>query len=130
MSKGYIVMESGTEYNDEVYSITEGGTPTRVFLDKTKAENHRDELLLEKLKDGFNFGEYGYETRELSGRGHKDTVAIWNTIVPEKYHTTDNEESYYAFKTGKEFTLEMASKLSKLFKGLTLFYIEEVEVES
>lgn len=70
MSKMYVLVEEGWEYNDEVMFRPEsgGGTPTKVFASKEKAEQERDRLnakvLSAKFADG-SIQDYFYSISDM-----------------------------------------------------------------
>lgn len=136
-TKGWIVLRAGAEYNDEIYSLSDGGEPEKVYLDKAKAEARVLELFHDTFKSGFSFGEYAYDIMDIvrTVRTKKELIEAWNKIVPETYRiqlsSPPKEEDYdewIDFAVGPGITLEQTKKLIKLF-SLNLFYIEETEIE-
>lgn len=105
----YIIVDDfisdGWEYNDEVYTPTEGGHPEKVFTDKAKAEQKCQELNLEEFKGLFvseqryhsTIKDYGYgydemledsETADDFCREHFDTsfVSWWHDCDLDTYN--------------------------------------------
>lgn len=71
MSKVYVVIESGWEYNDEYYhracdGASNVGKPTRVFTERPKAAARARELNIKEIK--------GTELRSYAGNGIEDLI--------------------------------------------------------
>jgi hypothetical protein len=58
--KGYIIMQKGYEYDDNIYNQTEGGRPTRIFFRKEDAEFQQEELEIQAMKQN-DISYYTYE---------------------------------------------------------------------
>lgn len=83
MPKVYIIQENGEEYNDEYYSINNKGTPSKVFLDKEKAEEEFYKLEVERWR-GLDLYQYDYETYDFD-----EIIPYYNSIFKKKitdYH--------------------------------------------
>lgn len=70
--KGYVVLEVGYDYNDEVYHTGNYGAmyeaPNKVYLDKDIAEEEVVKRTCEKLR-GLPLGAYGYGIEEIAKKG-------------------------------------------------------------
>jgi hypothetical protein len=62
--KYYIIQEKGYEYNDEIYSVSEYGSPVQVFKSKTEANLAADKLNYKKLLDT-EIGQYAYDITDI-----------------------------------------------------------------
>lgn len=82
MSKGYVVLERGFEYNDEYYNEHEdgGGNPTNFFFSLEMAKNKVKELDLQRCKS-YSVEEYASSLRE---RDNKNLAEFCQSLV-EKY---------------------------------------------
>ncbi len=61
-------MENNEEYNDEVYSIQEGGSPQEVFTDKKAAQDAADKLNWKRVSELY-LSEYCYGLDEILDKG-------------------------------------------------------------
>lgn len=68
MSKKYIVMERGYEYNDENYSDGNGGSPKKIYNTKEEAVTEMKALNANSWKTHSHLYEYNYED------GYKDLI--------------------------------------------------------
>jgi len=62
-TKAYVVSEGSFSYDDNYYSLSVGGHPTKVFLELDQAEEYSNSLSLTRFKDLVLEGEifnYGY----------------------------------------------------------------------
>lgn len=63
--KGYVILEKGFQYNDEIHSNEgEGGIPVKIFLNKEFASKELYRLEIEKLKS-INITDYCYQVDEI-----------------------------------------------------------------
>lgn len=64
--KVYVVLESGWEYNDEIYYTPDscGGNPKCVFEDKKLAQEYADEITAKHLA-GMRLGDYCYSITDI-----------------------------------------------------------------
>ena len=117
--KKYVVIKRGTEYNDETYSIEEGGTPLMVFNNLDSAIVYQNDQNFETLK-GLEIGSYGYEPREYLTDFYSFAV-IWKEIYKKEL---DEEELC-------DLILPTNGKhLQKLLPFIKLKFFEIFEVES
>jgi hypothetical protein len=123
-TKGYVVLRRGSEYNDEITSLHEGGDVEKVFVDKPRAEAYLDELFYEEFKDGFCFSEYCYSIEDIA-RGRYNSEEFLEKFKEIVGEYADGDEEMYEIKKG--ISKEQAAALRKIF-DLDLFYIEETEI--
>jgi len=62
--KGYVVMEKGFEYNDEINYSAEGGFPKKIYFNIDDVKGEVERLNLEKLK-GEDISNYAYNLEDV-----------------------------------------------------------------
>ena len=51
MEKAYVILRKGFEYDDNIYSETEGGSPSLIVFSKEDAMKKVDELNIKEYKE-------------------------------------------------------------------------------
>lgn len=128
MATGYVVVQVGYDYNDEIYCRSEsgGGTPTKIYLDynKAKAELHRLNLLELVTCE---IGHYAYDLEDIIN-DMEEFIAIIN-----KYDLKSEVNLDDSYKLGEWFSSN-AGKFSqedqeKILNLVSLSFYELAEVE-
>ena len=127
MTKVYVIMEIGYEYNDEYHSKSENndGQPYKtVYTNETEARAKLKELTVDWLKydylasgfnrygDGHSYGEFLEALREngvITKKELTSSLAIWNK---------ENSQSYDAFY---QYSDDFSSFLASLHKQSLIF---------
>ena len=97
--EGYIIMQKGYEYDDNIYNETEGGTPTRIFFRKEDADEERENLEIEAMKE-YDISHYSYDVDDcltVDLDKFKDFVSKINTKYGKptpKYDWDDYNNEY------------------------------------
>lgn len=124
MSKRFVVMKTGYEYNDEYYTQhDEGqGKPHKVYKNKKKAIADA-KVLNAKEFDGLDVSSYGYDLEDVSNLAEEDFMEEWKQI-------TGHECPFDFEGGGGEIPLglpqDQLEKIAELF-SLKFYYIEEVD---
>lgn len=118
----YIVQELGSEYNDEIYSLSDSGIPLKIFKSRKKAQDYCDELTIQKLKSE-NIMEYGYNTSEIF-KNIYEFVLAYNEIFDKKI----NNDNFYKreFSFPAKMTVEQYNEIKEFLK---IKFYEVVECE-
>lgn len=113
--KVYVVVERGTEYDDEYYSLSErGGVPVKAFKNKKNAEDHAAELEAKRKKDedpdewngGDGLPDSFYEVRETE-LADEDIVAYADAKrIKSEAKEMAKKASLGAFKAGAQEIFE------------------------
>lgn len=119
MSIIYVVMRKNFEYNDEVFSTVEGGTPIIGYRKKCDAEDEAEKRSIEELA-GENIFDYGYNIEEIF-LYNKKTEA--ENLMKEMGWDGTNE-----FIPG---TNQSYSKMKKLLEllGFELYYVKAISLD-
>lgn len=122
MIKFFVVNHLGSDYNDEVYDLQEGGTPVRVFKDKRAADEfarlaHGDELA------DIQFQSWGYSVDEITSLDSSEFTKRVNEILGTEFSDAF-EECYVG---DYELSREQKDQLVELVDKLKFYVVEEVE---
>lgn len=102
MSSGYVVVEVGYEYNDEIYYQPEsgGGKPVHMYTSKKKAEQEALQLTASKLRK-VDLTTYGHDWGEISSLDFEELKKRFQDIFPDQEITMGDESHMeLSFKCG------------------------------
>ena len=91
MTKAYIVMRKGYEYDDSIYNQTEGGTPQIICFTLEDAKQKVKELNIQAYKET-SITDYGYEDERVSCDWEK--FENFNLKLTEKYGKIKSKYSW------------------------------------
>lgn len=121
MPKVYIIQANGEEYNDEFYSINDEGTPTKVFLNKERAEEEFYKLEIKRWK-GLDLYHYDYERYD-----YENLIPYYNSIF--KKDITDYHDLTIPNKATNKQIEEFIKACKNCYRNFFSFYsIIEMEV--
>ncbi len=123
--KSYVILQKGFEYNDEIYSDSEGGSPSLVTFDLEGAKNKVKELNISEYKK-VSLRDYAYDMEDVLSVD-EDTFLAFNRKLREKYgeiQTRWREDVHYMLhpSANEEEANEYASMV-------TISFYEYVETE-
>jgi hypothetical protein len=81
--KSYVILQKGFEYNDEIYSDSEGGSPSLVTFDLEGAKNKVKELNISEYKK-VSLRDYAYDMEDILNVD-EDKFLAFNRKLREKY---------------------------------------------
>lgn len=115
MSKYYVVVQRGEEYDDEYYSLNERGSPERVFTNRKAAQEWANERNAAKMS-GISLSDY-YE-------GQNDFKGLRETIQEMFPHHKWDED----FQNLPELTTEQYTLIRKELP-FEFYSVQEVDGE-
>lgn len=123
--KGYIVVSTNHEYDDEYYNEAGEISDTRVYLDKTKAEERCREIEFDTVKEIFSGNvPYAYfELRDISIEDYRDELGKFGFNTDVEY-LEELETPRGATDEVYEFLLKILKKESVSFTS-----VKEVEIQ-
>jgi hypothetical protein len=125
MNKGYVILEVGYEYNDEIYHAGYYGdsfeAPNEVYTDKDKADAELTKRTNDKLR-GLELGYYCYGIDEITN--HEEELI---KFLNEELKMETNMDEFYDVSIPSSATDEQLEKLQKLIT-LNFFQLKEVEL--
>lgn len=128
--KGYIVLEKGFEYDDNIYHELDGGggQPKKIFFTKLAGQEEINRLNIERFKN-LNISHYTYSIEDICD---PDRVSQFVSMLNEKYgkveskNKWDSADSYRLHKSAnEEESLEYLSMV-----GLRFFELVEVDIDT
>jgi hypothetical protein len=131
MNKAYIVLRRGYEYDDNIYNITEGGTPQIVCFSKEDAKQKVKDLNIENYKL-VNIEEYGYVVSDLVSCDWEDFVNFNLSLVEKygpipKHNSWDDAENLLHPKANKEEIEKFCSMVKISFYEI---YETDIDISS
>lgn len=125
--KGYVVMEKGFEYNDEINSSTDGGFPKKIYFNVDAVKSAVKNLNLEKLKSE-SITDYAYDLEDVLSVDVEKFEEFLKRVdenhggkEPKKNSWIDDTYMIHPKATNEE--------LAEFEKMITLSFYEYVEVE-
>ena len=138
--KSYVVMEVTYEYDDSTYNQSEGGgTPLKVFSNKTKAQQFADSSNIKALR-GLNLSNYTSDGWYglVKGEEERYEVLKWFQVYSKDFPESDDEETItddMNSDTPWDYELTVPDNVSDedliiLYNNLCLEFFTVVEVEA
>jgi hypothetical protein len=126
MNRAFIVMRKGYEYDDSIYTESDGGNPQIVTFSKEDAERIVDELNIKEYMDT-DISQYGYEVNDYLNvdwdefeEFNKSLVTKYGEI-PKKYKWEDSSLKLHP-KADKD-------EIEKYLSMVSISFYEVVEVD-
>ena len=130
---GYVVVEKGFEYNDEIHSPNEGGggIPKKIFFNLNDVQSEVKRLNLEMLKN-VNIIDYAYDIEDVVN-DVEEFEALINKI--NENHGGKEQPKYnwqdYTWKIHSQATDD---ELSEVYKLVSLsfydYYVVDIDTQS
>jgi vacuolar-type H+-ATPase subunit I/STV1 len=126
MNKAYIVMKKGYEYDDNVYNVTEGGTPKTVCFSLEDATKKVKELNIKSYQES-SITEFSYEYEDCVNV-EWDVFESFNRTLVEKYGKIQTK---YAWDNTENRLHPSANEdeINEYCKMVTVSFYEVVEVD-
>ena len=131
MSKAYVIMEKGYEYDDNIYNQTEGGNPTLICFSREDAEEKVKELNRSEFKKS-SISEYAYSIEDVLNVSLEEFDAFQNRMN-EKYGKVKAQYSWDSdeYKLHESANEEEALEYQKMVDFSFYEYKEtEIDVQS
>lgn len=131
MSKAYVIMEKGYEYDDNIYNQTEGGNPALICFSREDAEEKVKELNLSEFKKS-SISEYAYSIEDVLNVSLEEFDAFQNRMN-EKYGKVKAQYSWDSdeYKLHESANEEEALEYQKMVDFSFYEYKEtEIDVQS
>ena len=96
MNTAYVILKKGFEYNDEVHSPVEGGSPDLIFFTKEEAKIRVKELNSKEFKS-CSLTDYCYDLEDLLNVS-LDEYENFNESLNEKYGKPEAKNRWESFE--------------------------------
>lgn len=125
---GYVVLQKGFEYNDEVYSTTEsgGGNPHKIFFTKEGAEEEVEKMNIEEFKQT-NITQYSYDIEDICD--DSDELLQFCNSLNEKYGKIESKNRWDSVDQYRLHNMATDEESKKYIKMVNLTFYEMVDVE-
>ena len=126
MEKAYVILRKGFEYDDNIYSESEGGSPSLIVFSKEDANRKVNELNAKEFKQ-CSISEYSYDMEDIL------TVEIseydkFNESLNQKYGKPESKNRWesYENRLHPEANEEEAEKYIKM---VSMSFYEAIETD-
>lgn len=94
MKKAYVILRKGFEYDDNIYSETEGGNPNLIVFSKKEAEQKVYELNIKEYKE-CSLSDYSYDLED-SLNVEVEEYNNFNDSLNQKYGKPESKNRWYS----------------------------------
>lgn len=126
MEKAYVILKKGFEYDDNIYSESEGGSPSLIVFSKEDAQLKVKELNAKEYKE-CSLSEYSYDLEDSL------TVEIseyeeFNESLNTKYGRPESKNKWDSFEN-RLHPMANEEETEKYMKMVSLSFYEAVETD-
>ena len=126
MEKAYVILKKGFEYDDNIYSESEGGSPSLIVFSKEDAQLKVKELNAKEYK-ACSLHEYSYDLEDSL------TVEIseydeFNEYLNNKYGKPESKNRWDSFEN-RLHPMANEEETDKYMKMVSLSFYEAVETD-
>jgi hypothetical protein len=126
MEKAYVILRKGFEYDDNIYSESEGGSPSLIVFSKEDANRKVDELNAKEFKQ-CSISEYSYDMEDIL------TVEIseydkFNESLNQKYGKPESKNRWESYEN-RLHPMANEEETQKYTNMVKLSFYEAVETD-
>ncbi len=126
MEKAYVILRKGFEYDDNIYSETEGGSPSLIVFSKEDAMKKVDELNIKEYKE-CSLHEYSYDLED-SLNVEVSEYEEFNESLNTKYGKPESKNRWDSSEN-KLHPMANEEETQKYMKMVKLSFYEAVETD-
>jgi hypothetical protein len=126
MKKAYVILKKGFEYDDNIYSESEGGSPSLIVFSKEDAKKKVNELNAKEYKQ-CSLNEYSYDL--------EDSLSVdlseydeFNESLNTKYGKPESKNRWESFEN-RLHPMANEEETEKYMKMVSLSFYEAVETD-
>ena len=126
MEKAYVILRKGFEYDDNIYSESEGGSPSLIVFSKEDANRKVDELNAKEYKQ-CSLNEYSYDL--------EDSLSVdvseydeFNESLNAKYGKPDSKNRWESYEN-RLHPMANEEETDKYMNMVKLSFYEAVETD-
>jgi hypothetical protein len=126
MEKAYVILRKGFEYDDNIYSESEGGSPSLIVFSKEDANRKVDELNAKEFKQ-CSISEYSYDMEDIL-TVEIDEYDKFNESLNQKYGKPESKNRWenYENRLHPEANEEETEKYMKM---VSMSFFEAIETD-
>ena len=126
MEKAYVILRKGFEYDDNIYSETEGGSPSLIVFSKEDAMKKVNELNIKEYKE-CSLHEYSYDLED-SLNVEISEYEEFNESLNTKYGKPESKNRWESFEN-RLHPMANEEETQKYMKMVKLSFYEAVETD-
>jgi hypothetical protein len=126
MKKAYVILRKGFEYDDNIYSESEGGTPNLIVFSKEDANKKVDELNAKEFKE-CSISEYSYDMEDIL-TVEIDEYDKFNESLNQKYGKIESKNRWESTEN-RLHPMADEEETKKYIKMVNMSFYESVETD-
>jgi hypothetical protein len=126
MEKAYVILRKGFEYDDNIYSESEGGSPSLIVFSKKDANRKVDELNAKEFKQ-CSISEYSYDMEDIL-TVEIDEYDKFNESLNQKYGKPELKNKWESSEN-RLHPMANEEETEKYMKMVSMSFFEAVETD-
>jgi hypothetical protein len=126
MEKAYVILRKGFEYDDNIYSESEGGSPSLIVFSKEDANRKVDELNAKEFKQ-CSISEYSYDMEDIL-TVEIDEYDKFNESLNQKYGKPESKNRWESYEN-RLHPMANEEETEKYMKMVSMSFYEAIETD-
>ena len=126
MEKAYVILRKGFEYDDNIYSESEGGSPSLIVFSKEDANRKVDELNAKEFKQ-CSISEYSYDMEDIL-TVEIDEYDKFNESLNQKYGKPESKNRWESYEN-RLHPMANEEETEKYIKMVSMSFYKAVETD-
>lgn len=126
MEKAYVILRKGFEYDDNIYSESEGGSPSLIVFSKEDANRKVDELNAKEFKQ-CSISEYSYDMEDIL-TVEIDEYDKFNESLNQKYGKPESKNRWESYEN-RLHPMANEEETEKYIKMVSMSFYEAIETD-
>ena len=126
MEKAYVILKKGFEYDDNIYSESEGGSPSLIVFSKEDANRKVDELNAKEFKQ-CSISEYSYDMEDIL-TVEIDEYDKFNESLNQKYGKPESKNRWESYEN-RLHPMANEEETEKYIKMVSMSFYEAIETD-
>lgn len=126
MEKAYVILKKGFEYDDNIYSESEGGSPSLIVFSKEDAMKKVEELNIKEYKE-CSLHEYSYDLEDALSVEVSE-YDEFNESLNTKYGKPESKSKWESYEN-RLHPMANEEEIQKYLKMVSISFYEAVETD-
>ena len=126
MEKAYVILRKGFEYDDNIYSESEGGSPSLIVFSKEDANRKVNELNAKEFKQ-CSISEYSYDMEDIL-TVEIDEYDKFNESLNQKYGKPESKNRWESYEN-RLHPEANEEETEKYMKMVSMSFFEAIETD-
>jgi hypothetical protein len=126
MEKAYVILRKGFEYDDNIYSESEGGSPSLIVFSKEDANRKVNELNAKEFKQ-CSISEYSYDMEDIL-TVEIDEYDKFNESLNQKYGKPESKNRWESYEN-RLHPMANEEETEKYIKMVSMSFYEAIETD-